>query len=80
MTTPSIKVVLEYWGHWSTPKSNDYRIEKITGAITVDVITGEGNPLAPTSKAARVGDMITEGQAKELAERVDVITMPRKET
>lgn len=80
INTPSIKVVVEYWGHWRNPDSHDYRIAKITGAVTVDVIKVEHNPLAPQHKTARVGDMLTEQQAAELAERVDMITMDRKET
>lgn len=34
-----IKVRLEYWGGWSSPQANEYKILQIDGAPTVEIQT-----------------------------------------
>jgi hypothetical protein len=67
-----IKVSLGYRGAWKTNTSQDYKIEKIVGAPTVEVSKDSGFIIG------RVGDLIDEKQATELATRVEVTTTPYK--
>ena len=66
-----IKVTMEYMGSFRTAHSQDYKVLKIVGAPTVEVETGNGYG------TVRVGDIISEAQAAELAKRVEITTVPR---
>ena len=66
-----IKVTLEYWAHFQTAESQDYRITKITNAPTVQILNGVGYDVG------RIGDLINEEQAEELSKRVEVTTVSK---
>lgn len=67
----SIKVTTEYLGQFRSGESHDYKITKIIGAPTVEIQAGAG--YIP----GRVGEIISEKQAEELANRVEVTTIPK---
>lgn len=67
-TKPKVKVALEYLGHFNSVATHDYRVAKIVGAAIVFVL-GSGGQVDVTK---RVGDIISEIQADELSERVEV--------
>lgn len=69
----NIKVTLEYLGSFTTATSRDYRIARIDGAPTVEVLTP-----GAAYKTVRVGDLITEAQADELSSRVAISTLPKR--
>jgi hypothetical protein len=77
-----LKVNIEYIGNFRSGTSADYKVVKITGAPTVPVAReGGATPIAdqvsPLYDTARVGDIISEAQATELARRVEVTTTQR---
>lgn len=73
LSDEQVKITLEYWKGFHTATSNEYRVIKIIGAVSVEVFSGS------MYLTARVGDMINEKQATELASRdnVEAITIPR---
>lgn len=74
----SVTVYLEYNGHFHTSTSEDYKITKIVGAVVVPV--GPFYPEAAEEspkRLARVGDWLSEKQAMDLSEGVNVITVQK---
>ncbi len=66
-----IKVALEFLGHFRNNETQDYKVTKIIGAPTVEVSAGNGYI------TIRVGEIINERQATELAEVSEVTTTRR---
>lgn len=76
MKDKEIKVVVRRTGarHLETK----YRIEKITGAVTV-TYRDTSDPNKPHDATGRVGDVIGEREATDLSERYEVDTVAPKE-
>jgi hypothetical protein len=68
----NIKVTVEYVGAFSATNAQEYRIKKIVGAPTVEA---QLKTNAAAYKVMRVGDIISEAQATEMATRVELTTL-----
>lgn len=68
--TFTIKIQLEYICAFNTAQTHEYRILKITGAPNVEVMDVPGK----SYQKARVGALLSERQAEELATRHEVTT------
>ena len=69
-----VKITLEYLGHFTTATSQDYKVIRIDGAPTVQVIVAGKSEY----RTVRVGDLIVEAEAEELSTRVEMITVGKK--
>lgn len=68
-----IKVTLEYVGGFTRLDAHEYKIVRLGGAPNIETL----NPKGGLPLVKRVGDIIDEKQAKDIATFADVTTLPK---
>jgi len=68
-----LKVTLEYIGGFTHLDAHEYKIVRLIGAPNIETL----NPKGGLPLVKRVGDIIDEKQAKDIATFADVTTLPK---